>query len=236
MELYNETLGLLRALLPETPSRQARFSETLKAPAGEKDAVLFRSDTAYELGGSGKRSASAVLFGDVRQSETLLYGPDLSEITGDCAFAHFTVVRLCPEAAGNPEAELLKAVGFTVFQLYPQGYHIRISPVSCKEQVRVATEALRQSEPLSFLNVGSSLIGAFLAHPAVEAVQTLFITDPALDYAALAALAAKTKKITDAVHSALQLDALNCGACAMKPICDEVEGLRELHFRKEGKL
>ena len=45
----------------------------------------------------------------------------------------------------------------------------------------------------------------------------------------------KAKRITDAVQSTLQLDGLDCASCKMKPICDEIDGLRELHFRKEGK-
>ena len=27
----------------------------------------------------------------------------------------------------------------------------------------------------------------------------------------------------------------NCSSCRMKPVCDEIDGLRELHFQKEGK-
>ena len=41
----------------------------------------------------------------------------------------------------------------------------------------------------------------------------------------------KVKKITDAVHSTLQLSELDCASCKMKPVCDEVEGMRELHFK-----
>ena len=99
----------------------------------------------------------------------------------------------------------------------------------------MARAALQKNPPLSFLNVGSSLIKAFLKQPDVENVQTVFITDPASDYKALSVLAVKAKKITDAVQSTLQLDELDCASCKMKPICDEIDGLRELHFRKEGK-
>jgi hypothetical protein len=31
----------------------------------------------------------------------------------------------------------------------------------------------------------------------------------------------------------LQLSELDCASCKLKPICDEVEGLRELHMKKE---
>lgn len=237
MELYNDVLRQMRALLPAVPTKRAVYAAKLCAPDGEKDRILFVADTAYELGGGGKQSAEAVLFADLPegQSETLLYGPDLSEISSDVSFGHFTVVKLKETEEAALSSERLKTVGFTVFQLYPAGYHIRISPAAGKEQVRVARAALQKNPPLSFLNVGSSLIKAFLKQPDVENVQTVFITDPAFDYKALSVLAGKAKKITDAVQSTLQLDELDCASCKMKPICDEIDGLRELHFRKEGK-
>ncbi len=236
MELYNDVLRELRALLPAEPTQRAAYNEALCAPAGEKDRILFGADTAYELGGGGKPGAEAVLFAELseRRSETLVYGPDLCEIESNAPFGHFTVVKLKETENEALSLERLKTVGFTVFQLYPAGYHIRISPAACREQVRVAKAALQTTPPLSLINVGNSLIRAFLQHTGVEYVQTVFITEPSADHKALAAAARRVKTITDAVQSTLQLDEVNCDACQMKPICDEIEGLRELHFRKEG--
>ena len=83
------------------------------------------------------------------------------------------------------------------------------------------------------MNVGCSLIRAFKENDDVEAVRTVFITKKDFNYRELSALAQKAKRITDAVHSTLQLSELDCASCKMKPVCDEVEGLRELHFKKE---
>ena len=52
-------------------------------------------------------------------------------------------------------------------------------------------------------------------------------------YAALAALSRKAKSITEAVQHTLELGELDCASCKMKPICDEVDGLRELHLKRE---
>ena len=145
MEPYSEVLQQIRALLPLTPTKRADYDENLCAPEGEKDRILFLADTAYELGGGGKPGAEAVLFADLpaRRSETLLFGPDLNEIASDVPFGHITVVQMKADEDALLSAEQLKTVGFTVFQLYPAGYHIRISPSACKEQVRVAKTALR---------------------------------------------------------------------------------------------
>ena len=62
------------------------------------------------------------------------------------------------------------------------------------------------------------------------------ITKKDFNYRELSVLAQKAKKITDAVHSTLQLTELDCASCKMTPVCDEVEGLRELHFKKEKEM
>ena len=89
------------------------------------------------------------------------------------------------------------------------------------------------SVSLSEANKYPEVIEAFKKNDDVEAVRTVFITKEDFNYRALSDLAMKAKKITDAVHSTLQLDELDCASCKMKPVCDEVEGLRELHFKKE---
>ena len=235
MKIFAEVTDKMLSLLPENADKSVLFNKALCAEAGEKNSILFRSDTAYELGGSGKPSVSSIVFADLPsvQDEVLLYGPDLSDITEDVPFAHLTFVSLKQKNDEELTYEQLKNIGFTAFQIYPKGYHIRISPSASKEQVRVAKAAIESDKPLSFMNIGCSLISAFKENENVEAVRTVFITKKDFNYRELSFLAQKAKKITDAVHSTLQLDELDCASCKMKPICDEVEGLRELHFKME---
>lgn len=235
MKIFAEVTEKIMSVLPESADKSVLYDDKLCAENGDKNAILFRSDTAYELGGSGKASVSSIVFTDLPsvQDEVLLYGPDLSEIKKDTPFAHLTFVSLKQKNDEELTYEQLKNIGFTAFQLYPEGYHIRISPSSSKEQVRVAKSAVHSENPLSFMNIGCSLIEAFKKNDDVEAVRTIFITKEDFDYRTLSELSVKVKKITDAVHSTLQLSELDCASCKMKPVCDEVEGLRELHLKKE---
>lgn len=235
MEIFADVTEKMMSLLPETADKSVLFDSSLCAENGDKNAILFRSDTAYELGGSGKASVSSIVFTDLPSmgDEVVLYGPDLSDIKEDIPFAHLTFVSLKQKNDEELTYEQLKDIGFTAFQIYPKGYHIRISPSASKEQVRVAKDVLESEQPLSFVNVGCSLIRAFKENDDVESVRTVFITKKDFDYRELSALAQKAKRITDAVHSTLQLSELDCASCKMKPVCDEVEGLRELHFKME---
>ena len=235
MKLFEDVIKEVRALLPDLPDKSCSFKECLCAEPGDKNALLFRSDTAFELGGGGKYAVESTMFTSFSEAgdEVLLFGKDLNEITEDVSFAHLTFIQLEEKSEENLHYEQLKSIGFTVFQLYPKGYHIRISPSAGREQVKVSKEALKRKPPLSFMNIGCSLIKLLKEQDDVAYVKTVFITCPDVDYPALAALARKAKRITDAVQKTLQLDELDCAACKMKPICDEVEGLRELHFQKE---
>lgn len=235
MKIFAEVTEKILSLLPETADKSVLYSEELCAENGEKNSILFRSDTAYELGGSGKSAVAGIVFSDLPfvRDEVVLYGQDLNEITEDTPFAHLTFVKLKQKNEEELTYEQLKNIGFSAFRIYPKGYHIRISPSASREQVRVAKSAIYSDAPLSFLNVGCSLIRTFKENDDVEAISTVFITKKDFDYRTLSDLAQKVNKITDAVHSTLQLDGLDCASCRMKPVCDEVEGLRELHLKKE---
>ncbi|MBQ6420600.1 MAG: hypothetical protein IJU96_11175 [Clostridia bacterium] len=237
MTLFDDVIRQMRALLPEKPTLSEAYRGELCAESGDKNAILFRRDTAYELGGSGKPGVSSVLFGETgaSQDEVLVFGKDLCGLTQDAAFAHLTIVQLKADCEEDLRYEQLKEIGFRLFQLYPKGYHVRISPSAGKEQVRVAKDALRITKPLSFVNVGCSLIRLLRECPDVARVQTVFITEESVDYTALGALSRRAKSITEAVQHTMQPGALDCASCKMKPLCDEIDGLKELHFKKGGK-
>lgn len=235
MKIFDEVTKNIVSMLSGIPDKSVRYNEELCCKNGNKNSILFRSDTAYELGGGGKASIVSTVFTELPDicDEVILFGKDLNEITEDTHFAHLTFIKLRQKADEEISCEQLKNIGFTSFQIYPEGYHIRISPSASREQVRVAKSAVYSERPLSFMNVGCSLIRAFKQNCDVEAVRTVFITKNDFDYRGLSEIAQRVKKITDAVHSTLQLDGLDCASCKLKPVCDEVEGLRELHLKKE---
>lgn len=57
------------------------------------------------------------------------------------------------------------------------------------------------------------------------------IDRPSLD--TLAALAETIRSTTDALNHILDDVLLDCKSCNLKPICDQVEGMRELHFSRQ---
>ena len=195
--------------------------------------LVLQKDAAYELGAMGKGSANYVLFTSnpelVSKDQVLLYGADLGEIRGDVDFARIVLLRV-GLIDGDDEAvyRTLKDIEFAKYHVYPEGYMVRMSPESYREQVRVSKQALKKG--ISFKNIGANYITAYKKDPNVLNATVIFVTAPDYDYGAMKKLAKKANDVTGTLTHILEGLPTDCSVCALKDICDEVEGMKELHF------
>lgn len=201
-------------------------------PDAGKSELIMQRDMAFELGGEGNPAVQycCVTTGDALddKSETILCGPDLCEITADCAYARIALVRVCAlDGTQDDQYRQLCEAAFVKYRVFPKGYMIRTSPESHREQVRVSRQAI--AEGISFRGVGADFIRAYQKLPNVQSAKIYFITDPAVDYGALVAHATGTDARIKALNTILSGLPTDCASCQMKPLCDEVEGMRELH-------
>ena len=105
---------------------------------------------------------------------------------------------------------------------------IRSSTDNFREQVRVSTEA--KNKGITFEQVGNLYIRHFKKDPNVLNVRLVFLTAEDAKYDLLHDDAKKTRSITRALSKILEGMSTDCNSCNLKSICDEVEGMRELHF------
>ena len=233
MELYNSLIKESNSLLEKGRPRvwEYRPGDAWK-DIGSSELVL-QKDAAYELGAMGKGSANYVLFTSnpelVSRDQTLLYGPDLREIKGEVDFARIVLLRV-GLIDGDDEAvyRTLKDIEFAKYHVYPEGYMVRMSPESYREQVRVSKQALKKG--ISFKNIGANYITAYKKDPNVLNATVIFVTAPGFDYGAMKKLAKKANDVTGTLTHILEGLPTDCSVCALKDICDEVEGMKELHF------
>lgn len=235
--LFDGLIGEAKDLLSPFPCRPLPTGRP--AREGDPNQLLLRRDTAYEL---GEGSFPSVSFTAVTQDPQLaaedgvfLWGRDLREIREDCAFARITVLRTDDiYAAGDQAAyNLIRTLEAQRFQVAPEGYMVRASALNNREQVRVSRKALRQG--LSFANVGALLLCRLHANRHVLAAQVWFITLPEAPYRQLDALADRVSAVTRTLNHMLDDVSMDCRACEWKPVCDTVEGLKELHQRRVQK-
>jgi len=232
MELYNHLINDTRALLKSQPQCWDGAGLTKWHDLGASELVL-QKDAAYEMGAQGKGSANYVLFTSsaelVEKDQVLLYGPDMDEIKGNCDFARIALLRV-GMLDDDDEAvyRTLKDIEFAKYHVYPEGYMVRMSPESSREQVRVSREALKKG--ISFKSIGANYIAEYKKNSNVIAATIIFITDPGFDYAAMQTLAKKANAVTGTLTHILEGLPTDCSVCALKDVCDEVDGMKELHF------
>lgn len=222
----NQALAALKA----PPGRIWKYDPFLARETGERAELILSREAAFELGGSAKRSANAAFFvpGEKEEDTIELYGSDISEIREDCEFARLAILRVAAPEDGETLYRKLKGLEFIKYRVFPKGYMTRISPGTNREQVRIGKSAV--AEGLSFFNIGCSYIKKYKEDPSVLSVRLLFVTSPACDWKAIEAAAKKASLLTESLNK-VQETAVSCDSCSMKAICDEVEGLRELHFK-----
>lgn len=110
---------------------------------------------------------------------------------------------------------------------------LRLSPQSKREQIRISKKAV--ADGLSLKNIGFGFIEQYKKNPAVKAVKIIFITEKDFEYKKLKTMSEKAFKITESLNRIFDGLELDCNSCELKAICDEVEGMKELHFGKEKK-
>ena len=240
MELYNELIRETEGLLRGRPLRSWDYEASRAWPdAGASELVLGR-DAAFELGGGGQPAAqfTAVTTSPslVERDQVLLWGPDLPQLRGDSPYARIALLRVGDIESDDGDDTVaynaIKDMEFVKYHVFPRGYMLRISTENNREQVRVSRQAIR--ERVSFYRVGCDFIRRYRENPHVLAVKLIFLTAPDGPYGALADLGRRSTEITRTLCTILDGLPMDCSACHLKPICDEVEGMRELHFGKNS--
>ena len=242
MNLYDGMMERIHVLTKDMSFRSYDYAENRIWPEDAELQMIFQKDTAFELGGGKAQSVNLTSvtsnpdFFD--KDQILVYGPELSEITGPVGY-----IRICeilvrddfsderqPEKTNALLYKLVQDMDFVKYHIYTKGFMLRSAGQSCKEQVRVGKQALRDG--VSFERVGNTFISHYKKFPSVLAVRISFIT-ALTDYEKWlkeAKLAVDIRNSLSAMQKGLPKDCVNC---SIREICNEVEGLRELHFGKK---
>ena len=233
MELFKSLIKDTQAMLGGAEPKVWEYDPSVAWRDIGNSELVLQKDAAFELGASGRGSANYVLFTSsaelVNKDQILLYGPDLKDIRSDCDFARIVLLRVGVLDSDDEKVyRTLKDIEFAKYHVNLEGYMIRMSPESYREQVRVSKQAMRKS--ISFRNIGASYIKAYKEDENVLNAMVIFVTAPGFDYKAMKDTAKKANDVTGTLTHILEGLPTDCSVCALKGICDEVEGMKELHF------
>ncbi len=241
MKLYDEIIKEWEELLGEIAvgsktgeAVQALSLEGANWPTVDDRSMILRSDMAYELGSGNLPGIGLTLITDSQEllpeDGLFLVGDDLPDISKDNSFGRVTVLRVEPGLLKEGDAlyKAIRNLEYTRYHFYPEGFMMRVSASKSKENVRISKDALKKG--LTFEKTGRQMMDAFKSHKGVQAVSMTYITAPDFPFEKLMNLQKKAEAITKAIDHIGAGAIMDCNACNLQPVCDEVEGLRELQF------
>ena len=235
MKLYDETIKCIMSSLEGATLKQLDIANANWADAGDHNLIL-RADMAYELGGGTHPAVSAMGVTAntelVPADEVYILGPNLSEIKADQPYARVALVRVAEDSLGDGNVlyNAIRKIEYVRYHINPEGYMTRISASNGREPVRVSAEAIKKG--LGFAQVGKLFLDTYHENKNIEAVKLIFITDPDFDYKSLSEQSRHLEEITGTIDHIFKNVMMDCGSCSLQKVCDEVEGLRELHFKE----
>lgn len=235
MELYNSTIRevseKISGLSPRTWSYDPRGGWK---DLGQNELVLGR-EAAYELGGSMNPASNFTCVTTdaslVGEDKIMLIGPDLGSIKQDVPFCRMVFLHVNDISGEDQEAfRTIRDMEFVKYHIFPEGYMMRVSPENQREQVRVSKTALKKG--ISFRHIGNSFIKKYKENPIIDHVTIVFVTGDKELCRQLADKAKLVEKITMTLNHIMDGLSTDCNTCSFKQVCDEVEGMKELHFAK----
>ena len=238
MELYNNIISNTLDLLSSYTPKKLRVNDAINWEICPNSELILSKDAAFEMGANRLPSLnySCVTTSNclVEKDEILLYGEDLNEIKEDVPFARIVLLNINDLSDDDTAYKSIKNLEYVKYDIIPKGYMIRASSFDKREQVKVSKEAI--SKGINFEIIGNAYINKLKEDKLVNAVRIIFITQNITEFKKLNEYANKIDEITQTLNHILKDMNLDCQSCNLKSICDEVDGMRELHFKTRGRL
>ena len=235
MELYD---SIIKTVLDETKKAGVTdiTDNAAKAwPVNDHSELVMMKDSVFELGGGTNPSTNFTL---VTTSEIMdedgifLVGKDIPDISSDCPFARIVIIKTEEIGESEDAYNAIRDMEFARYHVFPQGYMVRVSSGSNQEQVRISKQA--RNKGVNFSAIGKAYLDKYKAIEHVLNVRVIFITDRDV-INALSEYAKKSDDITRSLTHIYDGLATDCGHCDFKTVCDEVEGMREMHMGMVNK-
>ncbi len=226
MKLYNNLISDIKCTLKD--AKTVSSSKLLNVT--DKSSVIFLSDTAFELGGNQHPCVSSLaVANDVAFSNSIyLLGNDLNNIKGDSPFGKFVFIQMEEFENEQNTFDKIKELESLRYRLNVDGFMTRASALNMREQIRVNKKVIKSG--VTFADYGNTLLQEYLKFPYVKSAEIYFVTE-FNDFERLNSIANKISQTTSALNHIFDNVMFDCSSCNLKEICDEVDGLKELHFK-----
>lgn len=227
MDFFDNLINELGEMISPYSKRDYSFDVNNSWQDVGQNELVMQRESAYELDGIG---FNLVTSKPVENGITVI-GDDLKAISSNRKFARITVLSLDDADDEQRIYDLIRKIEYVKYHFFPKGYMIRTSSRGHKEVVRVSKASVNSG--ISFEKIGNLLLSKFLENQNVKSAHTYFISEKNFDYKRLEDIARKNHRVTETLNHIMNNVNFDCNSCNLKPICDEVEGMRELHFKQK---
>lgn len=227
MDFFDNLINEFNEMISPYSKRDYSFDANNSWQDVGQNELVMQRESAYELDGIG---FNLVTSKPVENGVTVI-GDDLSSIASNRKFARITVLSLDDADDEQRIYDLIRKIEYVKYHFFPNGYMIRTSSRGHKEVVRVSKASVNSG--ISFEKIGNLLLSKFLENQNVKSAHTYFISEKNFDYNKLEDIAKKNHRVTETLNHIMNNVNFDCNSCNLKPICDEVEGMRELHFKQK---
>lgn len=226
MRLYDNLINEIKSSLCD--AKQVKSNVLLNS--SDKNSVIFLSDTAFELGGNNKPCVSSLaVSSDMEFSNSVyLLGGDLDKIKSDSPFGKFVLLQIEDFPNEQDTFNKIKELEALRYHLNVDGFMTRASALNMREQIRVSKKAVKSG--VTFADYGETLLNEYLKFDYVKSAEIYFVTNFD-DFEKLNFVAKKISQTTSALNHIFDNVMFDCSTCNLKEICDEVDGLKELHLK-----
>lgn len=226
MKFFDSLIRETETLLAS--SSKKGFLRTFPWKDAEQNQMIVLRDTAFELEGVGFNLVTSAEIPD----GILLVGDDLDSIRENRQFARISLVQIQDGSNDQAEYNLIKKIDYVKYHIFPEGFMMRSTSRSYLEAVRISKTAIQNG--INFQRIGSLMIDKYHQIPAVKGVTVIFVTAPNVDYVQFNKIAEKSHAVTETLNHVMNKVVFDCDTCNLKVICDEVEGMKSLHFSQSS--
>ena len=226
MKFFDSLIRETETLLAS--SSKKGFLRTFPWKEAEQNQMIVLRDTAFELEGVGFNLVTSAEIPD----GILLVGDDLDSIRENRQFARISLVQIQDGSNDQAEYNLIKKIDYVKYHIFPEGFMMRSTSRSYLEAVRISKTAIQNG--INFQRIGSLMIDKYHQIPAVKGVTVIFVTAPNVDYVQFNKIAEKSHAVTETLNHVMNKVVFDCDTCNLKAICDEVEGMKSLHFSQSS--
>ena len=225
MEIFDSLIKEVSEIIKPYPKTEYSYEKEKAWEDVGHNQVILQKETLFELDGVGFN----LLTSSHIEDSVVVIGNDLQNIKSNKKFARICFIEFDEQEETQKTYNLIRKIEYTKYHFFPDGYMIRTSAKAHKENVRVSKTAVKKG--MDFQKIGNLLINKYKENTAVKGVKIVFVTDDAVDFSALESLSRKNHEITETLNQVMNNLTFDCDTCNLKAICDEVEGMRELHFK-----